>query len=251
MKEHQLHCDIKPNDRVMYYTTTGWMMWNWLASVLASGATAVLFDGNPTYPSVSRLFDLAQQEEVSFLGLSAKYIDSLRKSGFNPMETHSLASLRTIASTGSPLSHDGFEWVYQSVKKDIHLASISGGTDLCACFVGGDPTKPVYSGEIQGPMLGMASDAVHESTYLSLKSSPHTPGELVCRQPFPSMPLGFYNDGNTGLPNPKIIGNKYKAAYFERISGMWAQGDFASWTDHSGIVIHGRSDTTLNPGLFN
>ena len=247
MKEHQLHCDISPGDRVMYFTTTGWMMWNWLVSVLASGATAVLFDGAPTAPTMSRLFDIVDDEKITLLGVSAKFIDSLRKAELRPMDTHALKSLRTICSTGSPLAPEGFDWVYQSVKSDVHLASISGGTDLCGCFVGGDPTKPVYRGEIQGPMLGMAVDVVDEQLG-SLHSNPLTPGELVCRQPFPSMPIGFWNDGNDGFPVQSKPGPKFLAAYFERLSGMWAQGDFASWTSHGGMIIHGRSDTTLNPG---
>lgn len=247
MKEHQLHCNIQPADRVMYFTTTGWMMWNWLVSVLATGATAVLFDGAPTAPTMSRLFDIVDDEKITLLGVSAKFIDSLRKADLRPNDTHALNSLRTICSTGSPLAPEGFDWVYQSVKSDVHLASISGGTDLCGCFVGGDPTKPVYRGEIQGPMLGMAVDVVDEQLR-SLHDSPLTPGELVCRQPFPSMPIGFWNDGNVGFPIQSQPGPKFLSAYFERLNGMWAQGDFASWTAHGGMIIHGRSDTTLNPG---
>ena len=247
MKEHQLHCDIQQADRVMYFTTTGWMMWNWLVSVLASGATAVLFDGAPTAPTMSRLFDIVDEEHITLLGVSAKFIDSLRKADLQPKNTHALNSLRTICSTGSPLAPEGFDWVYQSVKSDVHLASISGGTDLCGCFVGGDPTKPVYRGEIQGPMLGMAVDVVDEQLS-SLDNKPLTPGELVCRQPFPSMPIGFWNDGSDGFPVQSQPGPKFLSAYFERLNGMWAQGDFASWTTHGGMIIHGRSDTTLNPG---
>lgn len=247
MKEHQLHCDVRPGDRVLYFTTTGWMMWNWLVSVLASGATAVLYDGAPTAPAMGRLFDVVDDERVTLLGVSAKYIDSVRKAELAPISTHRLEHLRTICSTGSPLAPEGFEWVYSSVKRDVHLASISGGTDLCGCFVGGDPTKPVRSGEIQGPMLGMDVDVVDERT-ASLVDSPDTPGELVCRSPFPSMPLGFWGDGVDGRPDSHHPGAKYRAAYFERFSGMWAQGDFASWTSSGGIIIHGRSDTTLNPG---
>ena len=247
MKEQQLQCDIRVGDRVLYFTTTGWMMWNWLVSVLASGATAILFDGAPTAPNMDRLFDLVDDEKITMLGVSAKYIDSLRKADVHPIKSHQLTSLRMVCSTGSVLSPEGFSWVYDAVKSDVFLASVSGGTDLCSCFVGGDPTKPVYRGEIQGPMLGMAADAVDDD-YHSLRDRPLIAGELVCRQPFPSMPLGFWNDGAAGRPNPMHPGPKYLAAYFERVPGMWAQGDFASWTAQQGMVIHGRSDTTLNPG---
>ena len=247
MKEQQLQCDIRVGDRVLYFTTTGWMMWNWLVSVLASGATAILFDGAPTAPNMDRLFDLVDDENITMLGVSAKYIDSLRKADVYPIKSHQLTSLRMVCSTGSVLSPEGFSWVYDAVKSDVFLASVSGGTDLCSCFVGGDPTKPVYRGEIQGPMLGMAADAVDDD-YHSLRDRPLIAGELVCRQPFPSMPLGFWNDGAAGRPNPMHPGPKYLSAYFERVPGMWAQGDFASWTAQQGMVIHGRSDTTLNPG---
>jgi len=247
LKEHQLHCDVRKGDRVLYFTTTGWMMWNWLVSTLATGATAVLYDGSPTFPDASRLFDLVDAEQVTLLGVSAKFIDSVRKMSLRPADDHVLGSLRTICSTGSPLSPEGFEWVYGSVKADVHLASISGGTDLCGCFVGGDPTRPVWSGEIQGPMLGMAVDVFDESRG-SMGDRPLTPGELVCTQPFPSMPLGFWGDGPDRVPDPANPGPKFLDAYFERFPGIWSQGDFASWTAHDGLIIHGRSDTTLNPG---
>lgn len=236
LKEHQLHCDIRPGDRVSYYTTCGWMMWNWLVSVPASGATAVLYDGSPFHPGPGTLSDLAEAEALSFLGVSAKYLDSLKKDGFVPAEHCGLASLRTIASTGSPLSPETCAWTYQGFKSDLHVASISGGTDLCGCFVCGDPTSPVYAGEIQRPALGLAVQIFDEH---GTAVGPGIRGELVCTQAFPSMPLGFWDDPD---------GAKYRGAYYEKHDGVWAHGDFASWTDHGGMVIHGRSDTTLNPG---
>lgn len=247
LKEHQLHCDIRRDDRVLYFTTTGWMMWNWLVSVLASGATAILYDGSPSYPTINRLFDIVDAERVTLLGTSAKFIDSARKSDARPVATNRLDSLRTICSTGSPLAPDGFGWIYENVGESLHLASISGGTDLCACFVGGDPTSAVYAGEIQRPCLGMDTDVVDASA-ASLKESFNTAGELVCRNPFPSMPLGFWGDGTSGLPSPDTPGPKFRAAYFEKFAGMWSHGDFASWSARGGMTIHGRSDTTLNPG---
>ena len=247
LKEHQLHCDIRAGDRVLYFTTTGWMMWNWLVSVLASGATAVLYDGSPSYPTMTRLFDICETEKVSLLGTSAKFIDSARKSDISPMTTHSLTALRTICSTGSPLAPEGFGWVYEKVSKIVHLASISGGTDICACFVGGDPSSSVYAGEIQRACLGMDSDVLDDSG-ISLRNDFDVAGELVCRQPFPSVPLGFWSDGAEGYPDPTNPGAKFRAAYFERFPGMWSHGDFASWSRNGGMTIHGRSDTTLNPG---
>lgn len=247
LKEHQLHCDIRAGDRVMYFTTTGWMMWNWLVSVLASGATAVLYDGSPSSPTMNRLFDICETEKVSLLGTSAKFIDSARKSDVAPNTTHNLQSLRTICSTGSPLAPEGFEWIYEKVSSNAHLASISGGTDICACFVGGDPTSSVYAGEIQRACLGMATDVLSDNGN-SLKTKFNVAGELVCREPFPSVPLGFWGDGSVGFPDPINPGAKFRAAYFERFPGMWSHGDFASWTSHGGMTIHGRSDTTLNPG---
>ncbi len=247
LKEHQLHCDIRPGDRVMYFTTTGWMMWNWLVSVMASGATAVLYDGSPSYPTMNRLFDICETEKITLLGTSAKFIDSARKSDIAPITSHNLKSLRTICSTGSPLAPEGFEWIYDKVAKDVHLASISGGTDLCASFVGGDSTSAVFAGEIQRPCLGMASDVIDENRK-SLISDFNIAGELVCLEPFPSVPLGFWGDGVAGLPDPTSPGPKFRAAYFKRFPGIWNHGDFASWTSNGGMVIHGRSDTTLNPG---
>jgi acetoacetyl-CoA synthetase len=241
LKEHQLHCDVHRGDRVLYYTTTGWMMWNWLVSALASGATIVLYDGSPFVPHADHLFDLVDEEGISLLGVSAKLIDSLATAGREPVHTHGLHSLRTICSTGSPLSPEGFRYVYDHVKADVHLASISGGTDLCGCLVGGDPTSAVYAGEIQRPALGMAIDVWSEDG--STVPAGAGAGELVCTGPFPSMPLGFWGDGPLGQ-----VGPRYRDAYFARFPGTWCQGDFASWTDHGGLVIHGRSDATLNPG---
>ncbi|MGE0880773.1 MAG: acetoacetate--CoA ligase [Acidimicrobiia bacterium] len=247
MKEHQLHCDMRPGDRVLYFTTTGWMMWNWLVSALASGVTIVCYDGSPFHPSPSTLFDIVDREHISLLGVSAKFIDSLRKADERPIETHSLASLRTICSTGSPLSAESFAYVYDGVKRDVHLASITGGTDLFGCFALGDPTSPVYAGEIQRPALGMATD-VRDPDGRSMHDRPGTPGELVCTQPFPSMPLGFWNDGRDGFPDPAEPGPRYFGTYFAAFDNVWTHGDFASWTEHGGFVVHGRSDATLNPG---
>ncbi len=234
--EHQLHCDIKDGDRVFYYTTAGWMMWNWQVSSLASGATLVLYDGAPMFPDGNRLFDLADSAEITLFGTSAKFIEALGKSDLRPIETHDLTSLRTMTSTGSPLSPEGFHTVYERVKSDLHLASISGGTDLCGCLVAGDPTSPVYAGEIQRAALGLDIDVVDEH---GNSKGVERRGELVCRNAFPSMPLGFGDDPDNAL---------YEAAYFQRIEGVWHQGDFAARTSRDGFVIHGRSDATLNPG---
>ncbi len=233
--EHQLHCDVRPGDRVFYFTTAGWMMWNWLASGLASGATLILYDGSPSHPP-SALFDLADEQGVTLFGTSAKFIDALAKMRLRPIDTHDLTSIRTITSTGSPLVPEGFDEVYEHVKVDVHLASISGGTDLCGCLVAGDPTGPVHRGEIQRPALGLDIDVVDEGGASLL---PGEKGELVCRNSFPSMPLGFWGDDD---------GSRYRTAYYERIPGAWHQGDFAQWTEHGGLVIFGRSDATLNPG---
>jgi len=234
--EHQLHCDVRPGDRVFYFTTAGWMMWNWLASGLASGATLVLYDGSPFHPDGSRLFDLVDTTGITLFGTSAKFIEALGKSDLRPVDTHDLSSIRTITSTGSTLVAEGFHTVYEAVKADVHLASISGGTDLCGCLVAGDPTSPVFAGEIQRPGLGLDIDVVDQS---GTRVPPGVRGELVCRNAFPSMPLGFHDDPGD---------ERYHAAYFERISGVWHQGDFAEWTDAGGVIIHGRSDATLNPG---
>jgi acetoacetyl-CoA synthetase len=233
--EHQLHSDVKAGDRVFYFTTLGWMMWNWLVSGLANGATLLLYDGSPFHPSGNILWDYAQAERCTHFGTSAKYIDALKKAGLAPGHTHDIESVRAMLSTGSPLAPESFDYVYEAIKPDLHLASISGGTDICGCFVLGVPTRPVWRGEIQGPALGLAVDVVDE-TGTPMK---HGKGELVCRNPFPSMPIGFWND-------PK--GEKYRSAYFARFPGIWHHGDFAEWTEHGGMIIHGRSDATLNPG---
>ena len=234
--EHQLHCDVRPGDRVFYFTTAGWMMWNWLASGLACDAALVLYDGAPTHPDATRLFDLADETGVTLFGTSAKFIDACGKAGIRPIETHDLSTVRVITSTGSTLVPEGFDYVYECVKADVHLASISGGTDLCGCLVAGDPTGPVHRGEIQGPGLGLDIDVVDDhGAAVGVGSE----GELICRNPFPSMPLRFWDD-------PDEV--KYRAAYFERIPGAWHHGDFASRTEAGGFVISGRSDATLNPG---
>ncbi|MCW2308071.1 acetoacetate--CoA ligase [Rhodobium gokarnense] len=235
VKEHRLHCDVRPGDRVFYFTTCGWMMWNWLASALASEATLLLYDGSPFYPDGNVLFDFARDEKMTLFGTSAKFIDAVKKAGLRPRDTHDLSALRVMTSTGSPLAPESFDFVYDAIKPDLHLASISGGTDIVACFVGGVPTKPVYKGEIQGPSLGMAADVWSEDG----RPVKGEKGELVCTAPFPSMPIMFWNDPE---------GAKYHAAYFERFPGVWCHGDFAEWTPHGGMIIHGRSDATLNPG---
>jgi acetoacetyl-CoA synthetase len=235
LKEHRLHSSIGPGDRVFYFTTLGWMMWNWLVSALGSAATLILFDGSPFHPSPAVLFEYAEKERVTFFGTSAKFIDALKKADYRPIEHHDLSALRTIASTGSPLVAESFDFVYAAIKRDVHLASISGGTDIVSCFVLGIPTEPVWRGEIQDAGLGMAVDVFDDDG----KPVRGDKGELVCTKPFPSMPIGFWRDDD---------GKRYRAAYFERFPGIWCHGDFAEWTDHGGIVILGRSDATLKPG---
>jgi acetoacetyl-CoA synthetase len=235
LKEHQLHCDIKRDDRVFYFTTCGWMMWNWLVTVLASEATIVLYDGSPIHPDGNRLFNLIDRAGISLFGVSAKYIDAVAKAGLAPRASHDLGTVRTITSTGSPLSPESFDFVYRAIKEDVHLASISGGTDIVSCFVGGNPNGPVWRGEIQAPGLAMSVD-VFDPEGRSLRGEP---GELVCKSPFPSMPVGFWNDED---------GAKYRAAYFERFPGVWCHGDWMQTTEHDGFIIYGRSDATLNPG---
>jgi acetoacetyl-CoA synthetase len=235
LKEHQLHAGLLDRDRFFYFTTCGWMMWNWLVSGLASGATLLLYDGSPFYPDGNAIFNFADAEKMTYFGTSAKFIDAVRKTGLKPIRTHGLSSVRTLSSTGSPLSPEGFVYVYEAIKKDVHLASISGGTDIMGCFVLGVPIQPVWIGEIQGPGLGMAVD-VWDDEGRPVRGEK---GELVCTRAFPSMPVMFWNDAD---------GAKYHAAYFERFDNVWCHGDFAEWTEHSGIIIHGRSDATLNPG---
>ncbi|CAN7217950.1 acetoacetate--CoA ligase [Rhizobium sp. LjRoot30] len=235
LKEHRLHCGLTEGERLFYFTTCGWMMWNWLVSGLAIGATLCLFDGSPFHPDGNVLFDYAADEKFAIFGTSAKYIDAVRKGGFTPRTTHDLSSLRLMTSTGSPLSPEGFSFVYEGIKPDVQLASISGGTDIVSCFVLGNPLKPVWRGEIQGAGLGLAVDVWNDEGQPVRGEK----GELVCTKAFPSMPIMFWNDPD---------GAKYRAAYFERFDNIWCHGDFAEWTQHGGIVIHGRSDATLNPG---
>jgi acetoacetyl-CoA synthetase len=234
-KEHLLHTDVRRSDRLFYFTTCGWMMWNWLISGLATGTTLVLYDGSPFHPDASILWRMAQEERVTVFGTSAKYISALEKSSFVPAKEVDLGALRSILSTGSPLLPDGFDYVYQSIKSDVFLASISGGTDIVSCFALGCPIRPVHRGEIQSRGLGMSVDIFDDSG----KPVRGERGELVCTAPFPSMPVGFWNDPD---------GIKYRAAYFERFPGVWHHGDYAALTEHDGIVIYGRSDAVLNPG---
>jgi acetoacetyl-CoA synthetase len=235
LKEHMLQSDVKPGDRVFYFTTCSWMMWNWLVSGLAVGATLLLYDGSPFYPSGNVIFDLADAERMTLFGTSAKYIDACAKAGLEPIKTHKLTTVRAMASTGSPLVDESFEYVYRGIKKDLHLASISGGTDIVSCFVLGNPTGAVYRGEIQARGLGMAVDVFDDEGKPGIGAK----GELVCTKPFPSMPVGFWND-----PGDK----KYRAAYFERFPDIWTHGDWAAITPRGGVIIYGRSDAVLNPG---
>jgi acetoacetyl-CoA synthetase len=249
LKEHRLHCDIRRDDKVFYFTTCGWMMWNWLVSGLAAEATLLLYDGSPFYPDGYALFEFAAKYKCTLFGTSAKYIDALRTSGVTTKDNKNLGAIRMMTSTGSPLSPEGFDYVYDKILPDVHLASISGGTDIVSCFVLGNPLSPVYRGEIQGPGLGMDVD-VFDSNGRPVRGEK---GELVCKTPFPCMPVGFWND-------PK--GEKYSKAYFEKFpgakapginsgseaAGIWCHGDWCEWTEHNGLIIHGRSDATLNPG---
>lgn len=235
LKEHQLHTDVKPEDTLFYFTTCGWMMWNWLVSGLASGATLVLYDGSPFAPQPASLIDMIDEEEISIFGTSAKYIAALEKEGIVPRESHKLTHLKAILSTGSPLSHESFRYVYRDVKSDVCLSSISGGTDIVSCFALGNPNLPVYEGELQCFGLGMAVAIWNDAGQSVVEEK----GELVCTKPFPSCPIAFWADEN---------GEKFHAAYFDTYPNIWAHGDYGEVTANGGIVIHGRSDAVLNPG---
>jgi acetoacetyl-CoA synthetase len=235
LKEHQLHTDLKRSDRLFYFTTCGWMMWNWLASALATGVTLLLYDGSPFHPRPGVLFDFADEERMTVFGTSAKYIDAINKAGARPMDTHRLDSVETITSTGSPLVPEGFDYVYRAIKKDVLLSSISGGTDIASCFVLGNPTAPVYRGEIQCRGFGMNVQVFDDDG----KPVVGAKGELVCTAPFPSMPIYFWNDPD---------GAKYRAGYFERFPDTWCHGDYMELTPRGTAIIYGRSDATLNPG---
>ena len=235
LKEHRLHSDIHPGDQVFYFTTCGWMMWNWLVSALASRATLVLYDGSPFYPSGEVLWDYADEVGMTLFGASAKYIDALKKEGIQPRKTHRLRNLRTLCSTGSVLAPESFDYVYQSIKQDLNLASISGGTDIVSCFVLGNPILPVYRGESQCRGLGLAVEVFDEQGH----SLTDEKGELVCTRTFPCQPLCFWGDES---------GEKYHGAYFARFDNVWHHGDYVRLTEHGGMVIYGRSDATLNPG---
>jgi acetoacetyl-CoA synthetase len=226
--------DMKPGEKIFFFTTCGWMMWNWLFICLIRGTTIVLFDGSPVYPDGNRLFDIAESEQINFFGVSAKYIDGVKKLGLAPAKTHDLNSIRMIGSTGSVLVPESFDYIYENVKKDVHLASLSGGTDICGCFVASIPTLPVYRGEIQGPCLGMATKVFDSQGKETMDDQK---GELVCTTPFPSKPIGFWGDHEN---------QKYLAAYFSGFPGVWTHGDFASRSATGGFTLYGRSDATLN-----
>jgi acetoacetyl-CoA synthetase len=234
-KEHLLHCDLKPEDRLFFFTTCGWMMWNWLVSGLATGSTIVLYEGSPFAPDRDVLWRLAERERITHFGTSPKYLAALAKEGGAPVRTFALEGLRSVLSTGSPLAPEQFDFVYDSVKRDVHLASISGGTDIISCFALGNPWVPVRRGELQGPGLGMKTEVFDEAGHPVREQQ----GELVCSAPFPSMPVGFWNDPD---------GHRYRAAYFERFDNVWHHGDYALQTADGGFVILGRSDAVLNPG---
>ncbi|PCI55578.1 MAG: acetoacetate--CoA ligase [Alphaproteobacteria bacterium] len=235
LKEHQLQSNIKSGDKVFYFTTCGWMMWNWLVSALASSATLLLFDGSPFYPDGNVLWDYTSKHECMLFGTSAKYIEAMKVNDIAPKKTHDLSHLRAMASTGSPLVPSSFDYVYDAVKSDLHLASISGGTDIVSCFLLGNSVSPVYRGEIQCAGLGMALDVFDDDGTPTRESS----GEMVCTQPFPSMPVSFWNDADDA---------RYREAYFDRFDNIWCHGDWVEKTENGGFIIHGRSDATLNPG---
>ena len=235
IKEHTYHCDFRKNDRIMYFTTCGWMMWNWMVSALAKEVTLVIYDGSPVEPDMNILFKIADTEKLTFLGVSAKYIDSLAKADANPKKYFNLSNLRIIASTGSPLGPIGYDWVYSNVKEDVQLSSMSGGTDLVACFVGGNPCLPIFRGEIQCSILGMDTQSWDSLNNDIINEA----GELVCVNPFPSMPIKFLNDKND---------EKYEQAYFTKYPNVWHHGDFVIKTSRKTFIVEGRSDATLNPG---
>lgn len=235
LKEHRLHCDIKREDKLFYFTTCGWMMWNWLASGLASGCTLILYDGSPFYPRRRSLWQLAQDLEITVFGTSARYISACAKAKLKPAEEYDLSKLRAILSTGSPLVADSFDYVYENIKQDVMLSSISGGTDIVSCFVLGNPVRPVYRGQIQGAGLGMGVAVFDEKGHAIREKR----GELVCTTPFPCRPLHFWGDET---------GQRYLESYYSRYKGIWSQGDFAQITAEDGVIIYGRSDTVLNPG---
>ena len=235
MKEHRLHTDLGSEDTLFYFSTCGWMMWNWLVSGLACEATLVLYDGSPFYPQPQSLMDMADEEGISIFGTSAKYIEALQKAGVKPAESHQLSALKAVLSTGSPLSDESFRYVYRHIKPDICLSSISGGTDILSCFVLGNPCLPVYEGEIQCLGLGMAVEVWDDDGNAVVGEK----GEMVCTRPFPSAPIGFWNDPDNA---------KYRAAYFDTYPNVWAHGDYGEITEHGGMIIHGRSDAVLNPG---
>ncbi len=235
IKEHVLHTGVTSADKLFYFTTCGWMMWNWLVCGLGTGATLILFDGAPFFSDGRILWDIAEQEGITIFGTSAKYISSLEKAGLRPKDEYALTNLRVVLSTGSPLAAESFDYVYDAIGDNLQLASISGGTDIMSCFALGNPILPVRRGELQCRGLGMATEIFDEDG----NSVVAEPGELVCTKPFPSAPVGFWNDAD---------GARYRAAYFERFPGVWAHGDFAELTTHGGVIIHGRSDAVLNPG---
>ena len=234
MKEHQLHLDLKPNDRLFFFTTCGWMMWNWLVSALASKATIILYEGSPFHPHNEFLWTVAEEEKINHFGISPRYITTMMKENIKPLEKYNLKSLQTILSTGSPLLSDHFQYIQDAIKSDVKISSISGGTDIISCFALGNPLLPVFDGEIQSIGLGMAVKVFNEAGQEALKEEK---GELVCTQSFPSMPIEFFNDPDR---------EKYKQSYFKRFENTWAHGDFATITENNGVIIFGRSDATLN-----